>query len=224
MDLSKYSISNNTVKRIYSLLNLKQEKSDRPSAKYYTPYEAVLPNTIWHVDIHFLYGAQHLPVYGIIDDKSRFLIALKLLPSKSSKETVKVAQEAISQHGKPFCFWSDNGGENNGLFTLWLSRNYIEIRHTLPHMPRQNGKIERLWPTLERNIPHSDNHQNIQKLLDEFKNLYNSIPHKTLPSNGFRPMTPQEVYTSIPKWNRTKKAEWLVTRNGHQTKQEIPSH
>ena len=224
MDQNVYSVSYNKLRRIYSILEIKEPKSDMPPQKYYTPYEATKPDTIWHVDVHFLYGSQRLPVYGIIDDKSRFLLALKILPNKSSESTTRVAEETIGLYQKPFCFWSDNGGENMGQFYNWLMRNNIQIRHTLPHMPRQNGKIERLWPSLERNVGRSSNAKQIQEFLDKFRKNYNSVPHKTLPKKGFRPMTPEECYNETPHWKQGETPFWRVMIDGHFEIKEIPNH
>ena len=52
-----------------------------------------------------------LMVYGIIDDKSRFLISLSLLVSKDAKTWANEMKKAIIEYGPVGAIWSDNGGE-----------------------------------------------------------------------------------------------------------------
>ncbi|KAI5545248.1 integrase core domain-containing protein [Trichomonas vaginalis G3] len=91
-------------------------------------------------------------------------------------------------------------------------------------MPRQNGKIERLWPSLERNLRGREDVEEIQPKLNKFRENYNTVPHKTLPRKGFRPMTPRECFNEIPHWKEGDNPMWKVQLDGKVQTKEIPNH
>lgn len=224
MNPKQFQISYNAVIKAAKFLGIYKEKDKSNPKAYYVDYEAILPNTIWHVDIHFLKEPETLPVYGIIDDKSRYLLALKLLRNKSSTETSKVAIATVQKYGAPFCFWSDNGKENEGEFTKFLSTYDIQIRKSAPYMPRQNGKIERLWPSLDKNAPKSSEFESINQELEEFRQKYNDMPHGAHPKIGVRPYTPREVYNKFKKWTKDDEPLWKKCVNKQWEVEEIPNY
>ena len=77
------------------------------------------------------------------------------------------------QYGIPGAIWSDNGGENIGKKTIDLLKKYnVRLIRTSPYNPGQNGKIERLWRSLEKMTTTNLNS------IEIFRNNYNNyIPH-----------------------------------------------
>lgn len=139
-------------------------------------YECLTVNGIWHADIHYI---SHIPgcyVYGIIDDKSRYLTGLYLITSKDSKTVSEKLEESIRKYGPVGFLWTDNGGENVGGPTkAVMEREAVALLTTQPCTPQQNGKIERLWPSLER-MTNADP-ASLQRFRDNYNNV---IPHTAL--------------------------------------------
>ena len=203
--------SYHTVRRIFDENKLyKYSAQDMPSHVGESRYEAAFPNMIWHVDIHFQNHKQSNPVYGIIDDFSRYIIALTPVKRKTATVCLSVLQESIEEFGAPFCLWSDNGGENLGEFHQYLVDNGIRHIRTRPHCPQQNGKIEKFWRTFE--ILNRNN--SIEQIIE----IYNNTPHIALPkvmvNQRQRPMTPKERFNQIAKYDGTQQAKWVV--NGEE--------
>jgi transposase InsO family protein len=176
-------------------------------------YEASTTNLIWHADIHFLdvtsivEGKKPL-LYAIIDDASRFIVDWCILPSKHADCTMVVARRAMEVYGRPYCFWTDNGGENRGDFRKMLIELEVFSVFTDPYSPEQNGKIERFWPLLEFNCSSIED---VAKYIQE----YNRTPHSALADNPLLPghtipMCPAIAYQIIPKFIHGMTPMWKV--------------
>ena len=190
-----------------------------------TRYEACTSNLIWHVDIHFIKvpnRSRKMPFYAIIDDRSRYLIAYKKLRRKTASECLEVLKEAILMWGKPFCIWSDNGGENAGIFDQYLREHNIKHVHTLPHSPQQNGKMEVWWKTLDRYTENDTSDERIEHCV----NMYNDTPHRGLPKlylniNGKYKHVHTHTMGSTPHQNPTQRYFSHIWKEGEETEWKI---
>jgi transposase InsO family protein len=189
--------SNYTVYKAFQQENLlRYTRKKPPSEPVRCRYVACYVNMIWHADIHYMGKQRNLPIYAIIDDASRYIIEWSLLASKHASRTRDVAKAAMRKFGKPYAFWTDNGGENRGDFQRYLTKHGINSIFTEAYTPQQNGKIERFWPTLEFNCI---NVTEIQRCIDE----YNTTPHRGLPKNegiiGRKvSMSPKIAFDNLP--------------------------
>lgn len=158
----------------YDWLQLPPKRKPQPPQR--CRYQAVYPNQIWHIDIHIWSRHNGLYIFGVIDDRSRFVIGLSILTQKNSTATSKELEKMFIQYGVPGAIWSDNGGENIGKKMIDLLNKYnVRLIRTTPYNPEQNGKIERLWQSLERMT--NQNYDSIEI----FRNNYNNIiPHTSL--------------------------------------------
>ena len=76
-----------------------------------------------------------------------------------------------------------------------MQDNGIKDWRTIVHTPRQNGKIERFWKTLESSIIIYDSVQNFVKENNSYwyhRSLSNLIGEKC---------TPDQAYSLMEKWN-----------------------
>ena len=195
---------------------MQHPKSVFPDIKPYIQisYEAIYPNFIWHVDIHYAKKCRSNPVFGIIDDYSRKIIACEAINDCCAETTLDVLKRAIDEYGEPYAIWSDNGSENKGVFHAFLEENSIRHIHTMPYTPQQNGKIERFWSTFEKLLSYGLS-------IDEIGPDYNNSTHNALPTTiediGHkairhlrRHMTPNEAYDQGDKWDGTQPLRWIL--------------
>jgi putative transposase len=129
-------------------------------------YERARPDELWHIDIKGPFWLQRAPgvhtkvwIVGLVDDHSRFLIGLRVLPRPATEpilawladcfELVGVPLEIMSDNGAPFVVWMPN------VLTLFgKTLAELEIKHirTQVNSPWTNGKIERFWGVLQSEL------------------------------------------------------------------------
>jgi len=123
-------------------------------------YERAHPNELWHIDIKGPFWLRRAPgdhtkvwIVGLVDDHSRFIIGLRILPSPSTQpiltwmsdcfELCGLPHEVMSDNGAPFVVWMP------GVLTLFgktLAELEIEHIRTQVNSPWTNGKICQ-WPS-----------------------------------------------------------------------------
>lgn len=140
----------------------------RPSVRreHGPAYERDRPNELWHIDIKgpfFLQRAKgeytKVWIVGLVDDHSRFLIGLRLLPRPRVAPILEWLDDCVELCGTPLELMSDNGSPfvvwMPGVLTLFGKRLAdLRVRHirTQVNSPWTNGKIERLWGVLQSEL------------------------------------------------------------------------
>jgi transposase InsO family protein len=129
-------------------------------------YERACPNELWHIDIKGPFWLQrargeHTKVWivGLVDDHSRFIIGLRVLPRPSTEpildwlhdcfELCGIPHEVMSDNGAPFVVWMP------GVLTLFgktLAELHVKHVRTQVNSPWTNGKIERFWGVLQSEL------------------------------------------------------------------------
>jgi transposase InsO family protein len=129
-------------------------------------YERSRPNELWHIDIKgpfFLQRArgEYTKVWlvGLVDDHSRFLIGLRVLPRPRTGPILAWLDDCLELCGTPLELMSDNGVPfvtwMPGVLTLFgKTLEDLRIRHirTQVNSPWTNGKIERFWGVLQSEV------------------------------------------------------------------------
>ena len=162
-----YGVGTNHM-RVYQVMKeegLLWYRAKRYVRKKWIRYEREYSNELWHTDWHEMehpsYKGKQLIVYE--DDASRFILGYGLFDSESSENSVSVLKATIKEHGKPIEILTDRGAtfyaveaeaRVKGLtkFELYLMSNRIEqtlcgVRH-----PQTNGKLEKLFDTIETGL------------------------------------------------------------------------
>lgn len=129
-------------------------------------YERGRPNELWHIDIKgpfFLRRSAHdyekTWIVGLVDDHSRFLIGLRILPRPQAGPILAWLDDCIELCGTPLELMSDNGTP----FVMWMpgvltlfgrTLEELRVRHlrTQVNSPWTNGKIERFWGVLQAEV------------------------------------------------------------------------
>jgi transposase InsO family protein len=151
------------------------------------------------LDVHGLarpQTGQRVHPLTILDDHSRFLLALRCCPDQTHARTWDVLWGVFGDYGLPEQLLTDNAFGSHGRhapgpswFDARLVRLGIEPLHGRPYHPQTQGKVERLHGTLEREVyPRlaRDNLSAFQGGLDQWRQaVYNPLrPHEAL---GDRP-------------------------------------
>jgi transposase InsO family protein len=157
-------------------------------------FERAAPNELWQMDFkgHFPTDAGRCHPLTVLDDHSRYSIALRSCANQQTHTVQEQLTTAFRRYGLPRQMLMDNGAPWNdrpaeNLFTplvLWLMRLNIEILHGRAHHPQTQGKDERFHRTLkgELLVHHRfKDLQHCQRLFDRWRDVYNfERPHESL--------------------------------------------
>lgn len=178
-------------------------------------FEAAAPNELWQLDFcgHVpLDGAGRVHPLSVIDDHSRFAVALVACPNQQRTTVQQALEAAFARYGLPHRILADNGQPwgtcgNGGLTMLeaWLIQLGIDISHGRPYHPQTQGKVERFQQTLRtealgwRCFPTL---AACQTAFDRWRDVYNlERPHQALhlavPGSRYQP-SPRQFPATMP--------------------------
>jgi transposase InsO family protein len=169
-------------------------------------FEHPRPNSLWQMDFkgHIAVGSQRAHPLTVIDDHSRFNIALDVLAGETTMLVRAALQRAFERYGLPECINTDNGppwGSGGGGITqlnVWTIRLGIRVSHSAPCHPQTNGKDERFHRTLKAELLSRYLFEDLAVLqlhCDRWRMVYNcKRPHEAI---GM--LTPAERYTVSPR-------------------------
>jgi transposase InsO family protein len=124
-------------------------------------FERPVPNHLWQIDFKGPLAGPPRPRYllSVIDDRSRYLVALRLCPDMTMATAWAALWEAFGEAGLPLAILSDNGFAPRGPAAgglSWLEARLLRLDvrsiHGRPYHPQTQGKVERLHGTLEREL------------------------------------------------------------------------
>lgn len=197
--------------RRHGLINAEQALKHRPFQRF----EREAPNALWQMDFkgHFPLGTGRCHPLTVLDDHSRYAIALRACADERTGTVKAALTEAFRRYGMPLQMLMDNGSPWNdrpaaAIFTplgLWLARLGIQVIHGRPYHPQTQGKEERFHRTLNdellrhhvfRDLAHCQWH------FDRWRSLYNMIrPHESLerhkPAQRYR-VSPRAFPEALP--------------------------
>lgn len=175
-------------------------------------FERPEPNQLWQVDFKGFIEVARQKVYPftVLDDHSRFLLALGCGEDLTMSRAWKVLWNVFGEYGLPEALLGDNAFGSWGLGVSWfearLMRLGIRAIHGRPYHPQTQGKVERLHGTLESEVfprLNRDDRLAFEAGLDHWRReVYNTIrPHEALgdlpPITRWRP-SPRCRPTELP--------------------------
>lgn len=179
------------------------------ASEHWHRFEHEHPNALWQIDFKGDFGMATARCYPLtlLDDHSRFNLALKACASVGIDSVRPHLVQAFSRYGLPVRINSDNGAPwgaprqpEHGLseLSVWLIRLGIRVSHSAPYHPQTNGKIERFHRSLKAELlagrSFSDLNQ-AQAAFERWRGIYNhERPHDAL---GL--LTPAKRYTVSPR-------------------------
>jgi len=187
--LRHLDISERSIKRIIKKHGLCRKVKTRGKRVRWVRWQRKHPNSLWqidHTDEQELFNCYTL---SILDDCSRYSLALVKLNRVTTNAVTHILDELIKKHGKPKQILTDNGSayglkSKHSRFDIWCRRRGIQHIRTKIHSPTTNGKVERLFRTMDDELEFCDYD------LDKFRMRYNHFrPHGSLNNKP-----PAEVY------------------------------
>lgn len=153
--IPKESLSEATLRRLYRAHDLGREGQNRASRRERRRWQAERPCAIWHADVcHvWLRDAAGKPrkayVHGILDDHSRYVVALEARDAEREVDLLSVLCGALLRFPACDLLYVDNGSCYRGqVLLLTLDRLGIRLVHAQPYDPQARGKMERFWRTM----------------------------------------------------------------------------
>jgi len=156
--LAEGAISDTTARRLFAEHGL-----DRKTLRNRTPehqgerrrWQAARVHQVWHADV--MHGpaldvngkAVPLRIHAILDDRTRYPVALQACTTEREGEMLALLVRAIRGHGCCETLYLDNGPTYVGqTLKTACARLGIALVHAKPYDPQARGKMERFWRTL----------------------------------------------------------------------------
>jgi len=206
-----YTVSPDHIDRLFQRLGCRRGTVPRPPGPR---YERSRPNELWHIDIKgpfFIHlGGHYIKTWivGLVDDYSRFVIGLRILPEAKAAPILRWLDECFELCGQPLQLMSDNGkvfvSWLPGVLTLFAKRlRDLHIQHlrTQISSPWTNGKIEAFWDILQAEVLDRERFGSLaqaEAALTRFAEYYNY--HRLSGVLGW--LTPAERYDGTPFTDR----------------------
>lgn len=173
-------ISEMSIKRIIKKHNLCRETRKKGKRIKWVRWQRKHPNSLWQIDHTDEQNKFNCYTLSLIDDCSRYSLALIKLKRVTTDNVVKILDDLIKKHGKPKQILTDNGSayglnSKHSRFDRWCKKKGIQHIRTKVHSPTTNGKVERLFKTMDEELEFCNND------LEAFRLRYNHFrPHSSL--------------------------------------------
>lgn len=197
-----------TLARIFTARGLVVAQPQKRPRSSYQRFAYPDPNGLWQLDgteVVLADGTKAM-VMQVEDDHSRRILASRACPSENAEDAWAVTELAISRHGVPQRFLTDNGLAFNasrrgyvGFLSGKLQALGVNTIASSPRHPRTCGKNERLHSTFKKWLearPAAADLPQLQVLLEQFEPAYNTTRgHQSL----VKRCTPQQAWDATPK-------------------------
>jgi putative transposase len=145
-------------------------------------------------------------LHAIIDDATRYIVRSHFFLAEDTEVMIKELMAAITTHGKPLRFYTDNGACYASHHLKFACANLgTHLAHTPPGKPRGRGKIERFFRTvreqfLDGDIPIAHTLDGLNKAYAQWLGQYHNAVHGSL---GISPLacrlSRKSACTTIPE-------------------------
>ncbi|MEK6947318.1 MAG: DDE-type integrase/transposase/recombinase [Nanoarchaeota archaeon] len=192
--LPNMDISARTINFILNKNNLCKITKNKGKQKKWIRWQRNHPNSLWQIDHTDEQEKFNCYTLSVLDDCSRYSLALVKLNNVTTDVVTNILDNLIKKHGKPKQILTDNGSayglnSKHSRFDRWCKRKNIRHIRTKVHSPTTNGKVERLFKTIDDEIEFCNND------LELFRMRYNHFrPHSSLDNK-----TPAGVYFDFIK-------------------------
>jgi len=186
-------ISETSIRRILKKYKLTRPTKRKKKRIKYVRWQRDHPNSLWQID-HSDQKVDGKWVLSIVDDCSRYSIAMVAMESVTTNAVINIIDNCIKKYGKPKQILSDNGSayglkSKHSKFDRKCRQREIEHIRTAVHSPTTSGKVERLFQTLKAELEFCN------KDLELFRMRYNHFrPHTSLEGRS-----PADIFNDFNK-------------------------
>lgn len=206
------NIPHNRIHRVLKENNRANNEPKKQQRRKWIRYERKHSMSLWHTDWKLL-NDQNKWIITYLDDASRMVLSYGIFDHATTENAINVYIQASNIYGDPRELLTDRGSQfyaNEGekkdkgiseFEKFLLDRKVKHIVGRVNH-PQTNGKIERLYGTLEQKLRYF-------KDINEFITWYNEVrPHMSLdwdmletPKQAFyRKLYPDQLLGYVNKW------------------------
>jgi putative transposase len=205
--LEPNAISASSVRRFYQDEGLDRVAvRNQARGKVRLRWQAERPGALWHADVchgaAVLIDGRSLPVriHGILDDSSRYIIALEAFHHERESEMLTLLVRAVRKHGPADALYLDNGATYRGqALSLACARMGTTLIHAKPYDASARGKMERFWRTLRGGcLDHTGSLGSLHDLNVRLWAFIDQHYHRA-PHGGLLGKSPQSVYEATPR-------------------------
>lgn len=192
--LKHLPISPRTMDKILSKHNLLGDNGNKGKQKRWIRWQRHHPNSLWQIDHTDEQDKFNCYTLSVMDDCSRYSLTIMKLNNVTTDIVTHILDEIIKKHGKPKQILTDNGSaygqkSKHSRFDRWCRRKGIQHIRTKVHSPTTNGKVERLFKTMDEELKFCNDD------FELFRMRYNHFrPHSSLDNNA-----PAEIYFAFHK-------------------------
>jgi putative transposase len=166
-----------------------------------------------------------IKILSIVDEASRFNIALRVSSQMSSNQVIAIMDEVCARYGTPKCLRSDNGPVPRSIATTkrkrqfiaksihqWVEKRKVKTLYIEPGSPWQNGYVESFHSRFRNDCLNWEwfiNELDAKVIIEDWREKYN----EKRPHSGIDYLSPAEVYFNhIPSSVRaTPSLHWEYT-------------
>lgn len=205
----KYGVGKKRIRRLMQLMGIssvyrRKKKTTIPNKQHFKyPYllrglKINRPNQVWCVDITYIPMRKgFIYLVGIMDWYSRKILSWRISNTMDTSFCIEALEEALSKHGKPRIFNSDQGCQfTSKEFTEILLKNDIQISMDGKGRAIDNVFIERFWKSLKYEEVYTKAYETVKEAVfnigEYIWDYNNDRPHTSLGDK-----TPEEVYSEI---------------------------
>jgi putative transposase len=188
--LDGHRINHKRLHRVYCAMNLNLPRRTRRRLPTRRRRRLLAPtglNQIWALDFmaDALYGGRWFRTLNVIDEGNRQALGIEVATSIPSVRVIRVLEQLIEMHGKPWALRMDNGAEFTAhAFTEWCEEQKIELFFIEPGKPDQNAFIERFNRTYREEVLNAylfESLEQVREITESWIPEYNQErPHDSL--------------------------------------------
>lgn len=191
--LERGAIAPQTVRRLFRAHGVERgSPATGAEGRMRLRWHAERPGALWHGDV--CHGpaltiagvAKPLRIHGLLDDASRYVVALEAHHAEREVDLLGVLVRALRRHGVPDAVYLDNGATYRGdILRTACARLGVTLLHARPYDAPARGKMERFWRTLREGCleflgPRASLHDVNVRLWAFLDAHYHQAPHAAL--------------------------------------------
>jgi len=217
-----------TLRRFFRAQGLSRDSLNRASRRSNRRrWSARTSGDLWHADVCHIRAmtptgkTRMWKVHAILDDRSRYVIALDVRKTETEVDLLRVLCTALMQHAAPGTFYVDNGSCYRGEVLIALSQRLdIRLVHAKPYDPEARGLMERFWRTMRQQCTdHLEPIETAAQLINvlwAWLDSYHRRPH-----GGLMGKRPRDIYLAETRGKPTKTALSIATALEQTKKRKV---